>query len=106
MLMTQVPIEGPDRKARIEKRLEPWIIRELHALTGDPEPFLLVQLVLSLWVNVVMHKDNVGLQESEAVEQLKPFLDEKAAHFWHEMKCFAESPFSLMAYDSVVIYKR
>lgn len=122
----QAPANDPGRKARIEKRLEPWVRRELQAITGDSDTSILVHLVLSLWLNAITHRENNGVihgsseqwhnrtpatdhavfGDAEAVRQLNPFLEEKASTFWHELKCFAESPYSLRAYDSVTKYEK
>lgn len=124
--MIKAPANDPERKARIEKRLEPWIRRELQAITGDSDTSILVHLVLSLWFNAITHRENNGViygsseqwhnrtpatdhavfGDAEAVGQLYPFLEEKASAFWHELKCFAESPYSLRAYDSVTKYEK
>eukprot|EP00250_Pteridium_aquilinum_P012912 c21023_g3_i1 orf=113-1462(+) len=117
----QAPANDPERKARIERRLEPWIRRELQAIMGDPDPSLLVHLALSLWLHAVSEREKITeygtsgqrhvhripateFDDGEAVRQLEPILQEKASAFWHELRCFAESPYSLRAYDSVIKY--
>ncbi len=35
---------------------------------------------------------------------LEPFLNERTAHFMHELISFAKSPFDIIAYDSKVRY--
>lgn len=116
----QAPANDPERKARIERRLEPWIHRELRAIMEDSSPSLLVHLVLSLWLHALSETEKIGekreqqgdrvfhtgLWDSEAIKQLEPFLQEKASVFWHELRCFAESPFSLRTYDSVTKYEK
>eukprot|EP00198_Chlamydomonas_reinhardtii_P012592 XP_001701929.1 predicted protein [Chlamydomonas reinhardtii] len=49
--------------------------------------------------------DGTGSQGLEGpVAALQPFLFERAAHFWHEMRCFALSGLSVSAYDAGVRY--
>eukprot|EP01018_Ginkgo_biloba_P017743 Gb_19948 [translate_table: standard] len=100
-----------NEKARIERRLEPWIRREMEAILGDQDPSLLVHLVLSLWFSYLREqeqKQNWKLMDNkdQFVQQLEPFLGDNAFAFWHELRCFAESPFTMSAYDSVVDYQR
>lgn len=115
MHVKQAPVSSPERKARIERRLEPWIRRELQALTDDSDPSLLVHFVLSLWIVVLTQREgneenrsnsNDRFEDAQAVKHLEPFLEERASAFWHELRCFAESPYSLRTYDSVVAYRK
>lgn len=118
----QAPVNDPEGKARIERRLEPWIRRELQAIMEDTDPLLLVHFVLSLWLHALSERDKIadsrntqhqhdrvrrtGIWDSEAIRQLEPFLQEKACMFWHELSCFAESPFSLQTHDCVTKYEK
>ncbi|MCO5604397.1 hypothetical protein L7F22_058562, partial [Adiantum nelumboides] len=118
----QASPSDPENRARIERRLEPWIRRELEAITGNLDHSLLVHLVLSLWFRFLLEKEeacggesagqpfkrvpSAGLRDVDALQQLKPFLQEKASPFWHELRCFADSPYSLRAYDSLVKYEK
>ncbi|KAJ7544427.1 hypothetical protein O6H91_08G009600 [Diphasiastrum complanatum] len=128
----QSTLGDPDANLRAERRLGPWIHRELQAVLGNSDPSLLVHRVLSLWISYKTKLaermqeivDSVGentftmearrkarikldSQISEtAIEELKGFLADKGPLFWHELRCFAESPFTLNTYDSIVIYSR
>lgn len=100
-----------NERARIERRLEPWIRRELEAILGDQDLAVLVHLVLSLWFSRLRKQEGTrnlipSSNEDEFMQQLEPFLSDKANAFWHELRCFAESPFTMSAYDSIVEYQR
>ncbi|KAI5066483.1 hypothetical protein GOP47_0019107 [Adiantum capillus-veneris] len=98
----QPPLNNPERRARIERRLEPWIRRELQAITGDLDHDLLTHLVLSMWLQFLSAKEEVcgegssgqphkrlaqsGFRDVDALRQLEPFLQEKASSFWHELR--------------------
>ncbi|GAQ84462.1 hypothetical protein KFL_001900050 [Klebsormidium nitens] len=90
--------------ARSQRRLAPWIERELRALLGEADP-LVTQLVTSLWRSASEFElgGNAG---GEPVAQLEPFLGDRAAAFWHELRCFASSPFTMHTYDCVAQYRR
>lgn len=47
-----------------------------------------------------------GRQPSEAVAALRPFLFERADHFWHEVAAFARSPWTMETYDRLATYQR
>lgn len=97
-------------KERVEQRIRPWIDRELKAILGDSDPSVIVHLVASLWVSSIEEKNgdpSVGVSgKGEFVEKLRPFLHDHTDMFWHELRCFAESPFTMETYDSVVEYRR
>ncbi|XP_020529835.1 E3 ubiquitin-protein ligase Topors isoform X3 [Amborella trichopoda] len=108
--LQQKLLENNGQKERIQRRVEPWIRRELEAILGDSDPSVLVHLVSSLWMSSLEEelkatKDSTVVK-SKFVQQLRPFLHERADMFWHELRCFAESPFTLATYDSVVEYRR
>ncbi|KAG0609975.1 hypothetical protein M758_7G029000 [Ceratodon purpureus] len=120
-----------DAKARAERRLEPWIRRELLAVLPNSDHAFLSRLILGLWFgaehepiqaverqgsssgqrtisnrNVIGSTETGSVREAEAVKELKRFLGDKAELLWHELRCFAESPFTMQAYDTVVVYTR
>lgn len=68
-------------KEMLVKRIEPWIHRELHAITGDPNPVILVHLVTSLFISSIEET-----QENNYLERLQPFLLERTSTFWHELR--------------------
>ncbi|CAM6056007.1 unnamed protein product [Sphagnum tenellum] len=116
-------LHDPDTKVRAERRLEPWICRELQVLLRDQDPSLLVHFVLALWfkcegrsssslqqrlpsVKRNEFDDQAREGDKEAVKELEQFLGDRAYLFWHELRNFAESPFTMKAYDTTVIYAK
>lgn len=104
-------IDNLAERKRLECRLESWILRELEAILGEQDLTILVHLVFSLLFTSLgekTQKQNMDsmCSENKFICQLEPFLRDKASHFWHELRCFAESPFTMGAYDSVVEYQR
>ncbi|XP_058082959.1 uncharacterized protein LOC131230955 [Magnolia sinica] len=103
-------IRNNDAKEQIQRRLEPWIRRELHAILGDSDPSVIVHLATSLWISSLEEEFKVPSKtvymEDKFVQQLRPFLHDQTDMFWHELRCFAESSFTMAAYDSVVDYKQ
>ncbi|XP_058209210.1 uncharacterized protein LOC131322085 isoform X2 [Rhododendron vialii] len=95
---------------RIEKKIEPWIRRELEAILGDPDPSVIVHVASSLFISSFEEKREVSCEQSDLVdnylEPLRPFLHERTNMFWHELRCFAESPFTMETYDTVVEYRK
>ncbi|EFJ10885.1 hypothetical protein SELMODRAFT_447184 [Selaginella moellendorffii] len=105
-----------DAKTRAERRLRPWITRELKAILGDTDHSVLEQLVLSHWfsyrIDAIEGSDDPpegprkssSQSSSEAVSQLERFLGSNASTFWHELRCYAECPYTMETYDSIVVY--
>ncbi|XP_031111040.1 E3 ubiquitin-protein ligase Topors [Ipomoea triloba] len=95
-------------KAMVVQRIEPWIKRELEAILDDPNPSVIVHVVTSLFVsgNERSHQASSGEPgaRNDFLAPLRPFLHEKSEMFWHELRCFAESPLSLETYDTVAEY--
>ncbi|KAH7843627.1 hypothetical protein Vadar_018983 [Vaccinium darrowii] len=71
----------------IEKKIEPWFRRELEAILGDPDPSVIVHVASSLFIS--------GLQDSALMNQHLLFF-----------RRFAESPFNMETYDTVVEYRK
>lgn len=75
---------------RIEKRIEPWIRRELEAILGDPDPSVIVHVASSLFISSFEEKREVSCEQSDLVdnylEPLRPFLHERTNMFWHELR--------------------
>eukprot|EP00850_Spirogloea_muscicola_P008949 SM000049S16720 [mRNA] locus=s49:264962:268157:- [translate_table: standard] len=108
-------------RRRMMRQLEPWVARELKALLRDSDVSLLVHFVLGIWTSHLekrlgsrsfscqahqdgqLDKDVAAAQE--AAQQLTPFLGSRALHFWHELRCFALSPYAMDAYDMLVQYQ-
>eukprot|EP00850_Spirogloea_muscicola_P007726 SM000039S14556 [mRNA] locus=s39:770209:773368:- [translate_table: standard] len=122
------------RRRRMMRRLEPWVARELKvlrialvssfvskALLRDSDVSLLVHFVLGIWTSHLekrlgsrsfisqAHQDGQLDKDvaaaHEAARQLTPFLGSGALHFWHELRCFALSPYAMEAYDMLVQYQ-
>ncbi|XP_043707947.1 E3 ubiquitin-protein ligase Topors [Telopea speciosissima] len=97
-------------KEGLTHRVEPWIQRELQAILGDPYPSIIVQLASSLLISSLEEKLEAlskGLVFCDTfVEALRPFLCDQTNMFWHELRCFANSEFTMKTYDSVVEYRR
>ncbi|XP_047322376.1 E3 ubiquitin-protein ligase Topors [Impatiens glandulifera] len=96
-------------KERTLQRVEPWIHRELHAILGDSDPSIIVHVASSLFLVFLEENRDVPIRQSplmvDFLAPLRPFLHEKANLFWHEFRCFAQSPFNMETYDTVVEYK-
>ncbi|VFR01107.1 unnamed protein product [Cuscuta campestris] len=96
-------------KAMVVQRIEPWIQRELEAILHDPNPSVIVHVATSLFVSTNGRSGQSSSRErytrDEFLTPLRPFLHDTAELFWHELRCFAESPFSIETYDTVVEYK-
>ncbi|KAK4370494.1 hypothetical protein RND71_009969 [Anisodus tanguticus] len=91
-------------KEKILQRIEPWIRRELQAILGDPDPSIIVHVATSLFMSENTHSIQQCVGD-DFLAPLRPFLYERAEMFWHELRCFAESPLSMQTYDTVVEYK-
>ncbi|XP_019184092.1 PREDICTED: E3 ubiquitin-protein ligase Topors-like isoform X2 [Ipomoea nil] len=89
-------------KAMVMQRIEPWIKRELEAILDDPNPSVIFHVVTSLFVSGNERRDHAT---SDFLAPLRPFLHEKTEMFWHELRCFAESPLALETYDTVAEYR-
>ncbi|OMO98428.1 Zinc finger, RING-type [Corchorus olitorius] len=97
-------------KQRILQRIEPWIRRELEAILGDPDTSIILHVVSSLFFSSHGGKydgssGQVGVEDN-FLAPLKPFLHEWTDMFWHELRCFAESSFTIETYDAVVEYRQ
>ncbi|KAM5569048.1 hypothetical protein ABKV19_016525 [Rosa sericea] len=97
-------------KERMLQRVEPWIRRELQVLLGDRDPSVVVHVATSLFIASLEKKDCVSSGQRNVLdnflEPLRPFLLDRTDMFWHELRCFAESPFNMETYDAVVEYRR
>ncbi|KAL5541812.1 hypothetical protein UlMin_009522 [Ulmus minor] len=97
-------------KDRILRRIEPWIKRELQAILGDPDPSVIVHVAKSLYIAALEKKVPLSSGQADMGDQflrdLRPFLLDKTEMFWHELRCFVESPFTMETYDAVVEYTR
>jgi Ring finger domain len=75
---------------------------EILAVNGEISP--------SGRLREVGNNSGAGAEEGggdDPVSQLKPFLGAAAAHFWHELSCFATAPaYTIRTYDSIVRYAR
>ncbi|KAA6416756.1 MAG: hypothetical protein FRX49_13268 [Trebouxia sp. A1-2] len=104
-------VASPNRACRLQH----WVNRELQALLHQENVSVVRSFVMSLAMAHCLDRHqgqqqqqaggNAG-QEEEAINALQPFLHDRAAHFWHELKCFAEAPYSMATYDRVMQYQR
>ncbi|CAM8908477.1 unnamed protein product [Rhodiola kirilowii] len=84
------------------RRVNPWLIRELQAVFGDPDPTIIVHVVTSLYASSLQGVTN----DTNFLAPLRPFLHDWTDMFWHELRCFAESSLTMETYDTVVSYDR
>lgn len=102
-------ISGSDGvRARILRRIEPWVRRELQAVLGDPDPSVIVHVATSLYIATLERKVHFSSGQpgvgDQFLAELRAFLLDKTDMFWHELRCFAESSFTMETYDAVVEY--
>ncbi|OVA15026.1 zinc finger protein [Macleaya cordata] len=93
-----------------QRRVEPWIRRELQAILGDLDLTVIVHLATSLYISSLEEKredpSNRLPAEDKLVEPLRPFLHDRTEMFWHELRCFGESSLTMEVYDCVVDYRK
>jgi hypothetical protein len=76
------------------RRLQDWVNRELQALLRQENVSVVRSFVISLAAAHCLDRHQgqqqqaagSARQEEEAVNALQPFLHDRAAHFWHELK--------------------
>ena len=84
---------GPNRL----RRLQDWVNRELQALLDQEDVSIVRSFVISLATAHRLDRHLVqphsqqqaasnARDEEEALTALQPFLHERTAHFWHELK--------------------
>ncbi|BDA50857.1 probable E3 ubiquitin-protein ligase IE61 at N-terminal half [Coccomyxa sp. Obi] len=109
---------------RRDARLSAWVDRELRALLQTDDVAIVRAYVMGLVRGIGFPRpsggdgppahgigpppDNNnsgrGGEHRDAVAALRPFLQEHAGHFWHELRCFAAVPLSMQTYDRLVQY--
>ncbi|KAK9907273.1 hypothetical protein WJX75_000407 [Coccomyxa subellipsoidea] len=104
-------------------RLSAWVDRELRALLQTDDVAIVRAYVIGLVRGIGFPRsggDAVarsalpqgtagsgrGGEHTDAVAALRPFLQEHAEHFWHELRCFAAIPLSMQTYDRLVRYNK
>ncbi|XP_039048742.1 uncharacterized protein LOC120189555 [Hibiscus syriacus] len=100
-------------KEKIMQRIEPWIRRELQAILGDPDPSIILHVASSLlfsghegkFAGSFSSSRQLGFDDN-FLAPLEPFLHDRTNMFWHEMRCFIESSFTMETYDAVVDYRQ
>nr|XP_048322286.1 E3 ubiquitin-protein ligase Topors-like [Ziziphus jujuba var. spinosa] len=96
-------------KERTLRRIEPWIRRELQAILGDTDPSNIVHVAASVYISFLelkVHAASARLDMGDNfLAPLQPFLLDRTNMFWHELRCFAESSFTMETYDAVVEYR-
>ncbi|KAL4386943.1 hypothetical protein GQ457_09G023470 [Hibiscus cannabinus] len=102
-------------KEKIMQRIEPWIRRELQAILRDPDPSIILHVVSSLLFSGHEGKFDgssssssrqLGFDNANFLAPLEPFLHDRTHMFWHELRCFLESCFTMETYDAVVEYRQ
>lgn len=81
---------APDRS----RRLQEWVDRELQALLDQEDVTIVRSFVMSLATDQGLHRhqartnqqQGVSGNEEERIAALRPFLHDRTAHFWHELK--------------------
>lgn len=76
------------------RRLQDWVNRELQALLHQENVSVVRSFVMSLATAHCLDRHQGQQQqaagsarhEGEAINALQPFLHDRAAHFWHELK--------------------
>lgn len=104
-------IRNDFEKEKLLRRIEPWIQRELKAILGDPDPSIILHVVSSLLFS--RHEDGSSASSTQLsfvndnfLAPLEPFLHHRTNMFWHELRCFVDSPFTMETYDAVVEYRQ
>ncbi|EGC29479.1 hypothetical protein DICPUDRAFT_158926 [Dictyostelium purpureum] len=83
-----------------QKKLKPWIKRELQSILQTSDTDILEDLVLE-----ILKKYNI-VHDEKVYETLSKYLFDKTLHFIHELLCFATSPYNMQTYDLKVIYDK
>ncbi|MBA0813273.1 hypothetical protein Gohar_027141, partial [Gossypium harknessii] len=107
-------IRNDFEKEKLLRRIEPWIQRELEAILGDPDPSIILHVVSSLLFSRHEGKHDGSSTSSTQLSfvndnflaPLEPFLHDRTNMFWHELRCFVDSPFTMETYDAVVEYRQ
>lgn len=84
---------APDRS----RRLQEWVDRELQALLDQEDVTIVRSFVMSLATDQGLHRhqtrphgqhqqQSMSAREDEKIAALRPFLHDRTAHFWHELK--------------------
>ncbi|MED6182269.1 hypothetical protein PIB30_027110 [Stylosanthes scabra] len=77
-------------KRDILQRIEPWIMRELQAILGDPDPTVIVHVATSQFITWLEEKAKSPSQHLHVgdsfIAPLRPFLHDEATIFWHELR--------------------
>eukprot|EP00457_Paulinella_chromatophora_P005584 gb/GEZN01005601.1/.p1 GENE.gb/GEZN01005601.1/~~gb/GEZN01005601.1/.p1 ORF type:complete len:396 (+),score=50.03 gb/GEZN01005601.1/:263-1450(+) len=85
------------QQALTKGRLQPWLERELQALTEESDVGL-------LRVAVEGFLSQLEVTDGQLQVALEPFLSRHTRHFLHELHVFVDCHFSLRNYDLVVSY--
>lgn len=92
------------QKQSILQRIEPWIRREIEAITGDPDTaIILLHVVSSLFFS--RHDGSSGDLgvEDDFLAPLKPFLHDRTDMFWHELRLGLRKIYICQFYDSMLV---
>ncbi|EPS67027.1 hypothetical protein M569_07753 [Genlisea aurea] len=94
-----------EEKESTLKRIGPWIRRELQALLDDPDPTVIVHVVVSIFNAGKLENLRDDQVDDEFLAPLRRFLHDQTEAFWNELICFSESRLSIEAYDTVAVYE-
>jgi E3 ubiquitin-protein ligase Topors len=81
-----------------DKKIGPWVKRELQALLKDEDPSLILLLVKNLL-------QKLEPNSKEFKDRIREFLENDTDTFVHELLTFASSPYDMYTYDRLVSYE-
>jgi len=93
-----VPLSPASLTEKWDRKLKPWLTRELQALLEDSDVDLLIR-----WCHALLQHH--PLDSSQARSELEQFLHENTDQFIHEFQMFASCPFDMNTYDRLVRYE-
>ncbi|XP_028751551.1 E3 ubiquitin-protein ligase Topors [Neltuma alba] len=105
--LEQIKSRNSFSREKTLQKIEPWIRRELQAVLGDPDPTVIVHVATSQYLAWLEERVSSGQLDVEErfISPLRPFLQDKARIFWHELRCYAEGCYNIETYDAVVGYR-
>jgi hypothetical protein len=77
---------------RRQQRLQAWVERELRSLLQTDDVAIVRAYVMGLVCGIgfagrATNGGGRGSEHHDAAAALRPFLQEHAEHFWHELRC-------------------
>jgi len=92
-----IPLSPGTLSEKWDRKLRPWLTRELQALLEDSDVDLLIH-----WSHALLQHH--PLDSPQARIELEPFLHENTEQFINEFQMFASCPFDMNTYDRLVRY--